>query len=148
VQTALNISEAAGLAIHAVTIIARTDSDAPVKLDLIATELGASAAHLGKVLHRLATEGIVASKRGPSGGFVLGPKAKRTTLLHLYEMFDGPLSHGHCLLGHKTCPQGGCVLGNAVKVANEQVRKTLGRKRVIDLKAESGTRTRELKKRA
>jgi Rrf2 family protein len=137
-ESALRISEAAGLAIHAVTIIARSSGKArtePIKISHIAELLGASEAHLGKVMHRLALAKMVTSKRGPDGGFVLGALASKTTLLDVYEMFDGPLGHTQCLLGYRHCPFGGCALGDAVIVANERLRTILGGKALSDLAA-------------
>jgi Rrf2 family protein len=136
VESALRISEAAGLAIHAVTIIARKAGKAgaePIKISRLAELLNASEAHLGKVMHRLALAKMVTSKRGPDGGFVLGKLASKTTLLDIYEMFDGPLGHTNCLLGYRHCPFGGCALGDAITVANERLRSILGGKALGDL---------------
>jgi len=132
-EGALKISEAAGLAIHAVTILARLGHGEPVKLSRMAALLNASEAHLGKVMHRLAQARVVTSKRGPTGGFTLGPRAEEMTLLDLYEMIDGPLGDNTCLMGYLGCPLGGCVLGDAVGSINEHVRKTLGNRRISDL---------------
>ncbi|MDJ0762700.1 MAG: Rrf2 family transcriptional regulator [Myxococcota bacterium] len=132
-DSALKISEAAGLAIHAVTILARVGRGQPVKLSRMAGLLSASEAHLGKVMHRLAQAKVVTSRRGPSGGFTLGPRASEMTLLDLYEMIDGPLGENNCLMGYLGCPLGGCVLGDAVGSINAHVRQTLGSKRISDL---------------
>jgi Rrf2 family protein len=132
-DSALKISEAAGLAIHAVTILARLGKGQPVKLSRMAKLLGASEAHLGKVMHRLAQSKVVASKRGPTGGFTLGPRAAELTLLDLYEMIDGPLGEHTCLMGFDSCPLGGCVLGDAVGSINDHVRNALGTQRIADL---------------
>lgn len=122
-ESVLRISEAAQLAIHAVTIIARKAQSQPTKINRLAKILKASEAHLGKVMHRLSLARLVISKRGPDGGFVLGPLASKTTLLDLYEMFDGPIGHTNCLLGFRRCPFGGCALGDAVAVANERLKQ-------------------------
>ncbi len=135
-ESALRMSEAARLAIHAVTIIARMADKTgtePTKISRLAELLNASEAHLGKVMNRLALAKMVTSKRGPDGGFVLGPRATTTTLLDLYEMFDGPLGHSTCLLGYRRCPFGGCALGDAVIVANERLRTILGGTALSDL---------------
>jgi Rrf2 family protein len=133
VRSAFKISEAAGLAIHAVTLIVRDQNGVPLKLSRLAQQLSASEAHLGKVMHRLALSQIVTSKRGPTGGFVVGPKAAKSTLLDLYEMFDGPLGDTHCLLGYKNCPFGKCAFGDAIAVVNQHLRETLGKKKLTDL---------------
>ena len=130
---ALKVSDAAGLAIHAAAGVARHGADAPVTVSQLATLLEASAAHLGKVLHRLARARIVSSKRGPKGGFVLGPRAASATLLDVYELFDGPLGHSHCLLGLAACPFGACAPGHGIEQANEQLRTMLASQRIADL---------------
>jgi len=132
-EGAFKISEAAGLAIHALTLITRIGNGEPVKLAKMAALLKASEPHLGKVMNRLAQANVVTSKRGPAGGFTLGPRADEMTLLDLYEMIDGPLGDNTCLMGYLGCPLGGCVLGDAVGSINEHVRKTLGNRRISDL---------------
>jgi Rrf2 family protein len=132
-HTTLNISEAAGLAVHAVSIIAKSGGQNPVKLSSLASMMNASVAHLGKVMHRLALAGVVTSKRGPSGGFTLGRRAGTMTLLDVQELFDGPLTCKRCLLGHESCPFGECLLGNTVDEVNAVVRRELGKKKIRDL---------------
>ena len=132
---AFKISEAGGLAIHSVTLIARLGRDEPVKLARLAKLLKASETHLGKVLNRLAQARIVTSKRGPAGGFTLGPRAAELTLLDIYELIDGPIGESDCLLGYLACPLGGCVLGDAVAKINAHAREVLGAQLIIDLAA-------------
>ena len=124
-NSALKVSEAAGLAIHAASLLGRSKQDGPVKLSRLAKQLNASQAHLSKVMHRLVQAGVATSKRGPTGGFFLGPRADDMTMLDLYEMFDGPIGHHHCLMGLSRCPMGGCVLGDAISTANTLLRETL-----------------------
>lgn len=132
-DSAMRISEAAGLAIHAVTVLARLGDGEPIKLSRLAELLRASEAHLGKVMHRLAQARVVSSRRGPSGGFTLGPRASELTLLDVYEMIDGPLDAGSCLMGYLACPFGGCILGDAVGSINSYVRDVLGRQKIDEL---------------
>jgi Rrf2 family protein len=133
VSRVLKLSDAAGLGIHAATAVARRSGDGPVTVQELAEELHASAAHLGKVMNQLAHAQIVVSKRGPQGGFVLGPRAADATLLDIYELFDGPLGHESCLLGLGRCPLGGCILGDAVREAQEGLRATLGKTKISEL---------------
>lgn len=131
-ECTLRISEAAGLAIHAVTAIAQRTVDTPMKIVELAELLRASESHLGKVMHRLALAKIVISRRGPNGGFVLGPKASEMTLLDLYEMFNGPISEENCLLGYSSCPFGSCVLGDAITRTNEHLKAILGSRKLVE----------------
>lgn len=121
----LKISEGANLAIHAITMLAATEGLEQLKISDLSSKLGASATHLGKVMNRLARARYVVSKRGPGGGFVLGPRARGATMLDIFELMDGPISEGVCLLGISDCPVGTCVLGGAIENLNSYVRQTL-----------------------
>ena len=121
----LKISEGANLAIHAVTILALAKGKRQVKISELSERLSASSTHLGKVMHRLAQARYVVSKRGPDGGFLLGPRAKEATMLDIYELMDGPMNEGACLLGFSSCPVGECVLGDALQKLGSDVRQTL-----------------------
>ena len=131
---AFKISEAASLAIHAVSIIAKQETSAPIKLSSLARTLDASVTHLGKVMHRLVASHVVTSRRGPLGGFTLGKRAGTMTLLDVQEIFDGPLSCDTCLLGKRACPFGECVLGNTPSSVDNTVRRELGTRRIIDIR--------------
>jgi Rrf2 family protein len=132
-MNAFRISEAAGLAIHAMTALARRAQEGPVKLQQLAAKLNASEAHLSKVMQRLSQAGLVASRRGPAGGFVLSAAGREASLLDVYQMFDGALSANTCLLGLKSCPFQRCVLGHALSRIDRLVREEFGSRRIGDL---------------
>ena len=92
------LSEAATLAMHAVALLAAHPKRCVQSKEMSST-LGASQAHLSKVLQRLVKVGFLDSIRGPKGGFVLARKARDATLLDVYESIDGPLPQHSCLLG-------------------------------------------------
>src|ERR1039457_5676018 len=77
----------------------------------IATDQGVSQAHLSKVMQRLVKFGLLTSRRGPGGGFLLGRAPETITLLEILEAMDGPMSDNKCMLGRKKCLYGGCALG-------------------------------------
>ncbi len=97
----LRISDAATLAIHALALLA--DAEEPVQVAKIAEPMGASTAHLGKVLQRMARLGVVTSVRGPRGGFNLSRPAEETTLLDVLVAVDGPITEEGCMLGRPAC---------------------------------------------
>ena len=107
----LNISDAANLAIHALSYLANHQERQPVPTSVVAESLTASEAHLSKVFQRLAKAGMVRSVRGPKGGFTLAKEPDGIVLLQIYESIDGPLERGDCLLGTPACPRGHCVFG-------------------------------------
>ena len=84
----LKISEAANLAIHAVTYIA-SNNDHKVSTKELASFHNVSEAHLSKVLQRLVKSGFLKSVRGPKGGFVIAKPFNEIKLLDIYEVFEG-----------------------------------------------------------
>ena len=116
-----NLSEAANLAIHALTYIANHKELEPVSTGLVAKELGASENHLSKVFQRLTKAGLVKSVRGPGGGFFLALPPEKITLREIYETIDGTLRRGNCLLNHPKCDRETCVFGGLVSDIQDQV---------------------------
>ena len=121
---AFNISEAANLAIHALTYLANQKQEGPVSTGQVAQYLGASENHLSKVFQRLNKARLVRSIRGPRGGFFLTRDPEKIALKEIYEAIDGPLQLHSCLLGHAECDRSTCVFGEMLSGINEQVNNT------------------------
>jgi len=117
----LKISEAANLAIHAMVYMLRAGDSSNVSVAEIAEALAVSKDHLGKVLQRLTRMGLVSSKRGPRGGFMLSREPAAVTLLEVIEAVDGPLPRSTCLLGRPICGESGCILGSLMHDIQRQV---------------------------
>jgi Rrf2 family protein len=132
-DTILRISDAANLAIHAMAHIARSKDKANHSVGEIATDQGVSEAHLSKVMQRLVKVGLLTSRRGPGGGFLLGRAPETITLLEILEAMDGPMSDNKCMLGRKKCLYGGCALGALLTHVNHQVRLFMASRNLTDL---------------
>ncbi|MEN3202560.1 MAG: Rrf2 family transcriptional regulator [Atribacterota bacterium] len=102
-------SEAVSLALHSMVFLARYPS--PLTVREIAEKTGASFHHLAKVFQRLRKARLVASARGPKGGFTLARPPESITLLEIYEAIEGPVPEQICLLGKTLCPFGQCIFG-------------------------------------
>ena len=129
---ALKISDAASLALHT-TVLLADSRDRPMSVKEIASIFHVSEAHLSKVLQRLGRAGLVASARGPKGGFVLGNGRGATTLLDVYEAIEGPMVPRNCLLAVAVCGGKRCILGGLLRGVNRDVRRYLGRTRLSDV---------------
>lgn len=105
----INISEAASLALHSLTLIA--NSGQMLNTKQIATITGFSKNHLSKVLQTLVKNGYVQSTRGPKGGFVMKIKPCEIALLDIYELFEGKMEREKCVLHQGQCPFKNCVFG-------------------------------------
>lgn len=120
----LKISEAANLAIHAVTYIA-SYNDHIVSTKEIASFHKVSEAHLSKVMQRLVKSGLLKSIRGPKGGFVIEKHYSKITLLDIYEIFEGPLQTTNCLFKTPVCGRETCIFGDLFHKLNTTVKSYL-----------------------
>ncbi|MCP4676863.1 MAG: Rrf2 family transcriptional regulator [Deltaproteobacteria bacterium] len=128
-----NVSEAANLAIHALTYLANNPDLQPISTGQVAEALNASDNHLSKVFQRLTKVGLVKSIRGPRGGFYLAWDPKDITLLEVYEAIDGVLGKDSCLLGHPSCDRKSCVFGDLVSDIQVQVNNHFSKTTLGDL---------------
>jgi len=128
----LRISEAAWLAIHALASL--SFRAAPVQVSRLAESMGASSAHLGKVMQRLARAGVVQSVRGRKGGFVLAVQPETLSVLDVWEAIDGPLRRADCLLDNACCEEPGeCHVRALSAGLAEEIRSRLGGMKISDI---------------
>ena len=118
-----NISEAASIGLHSMVLIAK--SEKRLNVTHISEIMKFSRHHVAKVMQRLAKAGMVASTRGPAGGFVLAMKAKDITLLDIYEAIEGKIVDSECPLGYNDCPFNKCLLDNVAADINSTFKKHL-----------------------
>ena len=129
----LRISEAFVLAFHAMAYMANSPRTRPVSAADLAHTFHASEAHLAKVLQRLARLGLLNSRRGPKGGFVLACDPAKVTLLDIHNAVDGPLDNNTCLLGEHVCEPGTCAMESLLREVYRMVQDRLGGTHLADL---------------
>lgn len=132
-NTAIRISEAASIALHAMVVLA-ADPKRYYSAREVSEKLSVSEAHLAKVLQRLGKAGLVKSVRGPKGGFRLGRRGDKVTLLHVFEAIDGPFRPKFCLMESKTCSGTDCILGPLLELCSSNMRDYLKGKSVAELR--------------
>ncbi len=110
----IDISDSTGLALLAINAIVKRGGRRPMKLTDLAAVLNAPVARLGEVMHRLTLAGVVASKDGSAGGFVLGRRAGTMTRRDVRGLFEAPKGCEPCVMGHGLCPFGECLLGGGI----------------------------------
>ncbi len=118
--TALRISDAASLGIHAGALLAATP-EPRLTASQIASQLGASEAHLAKVLQRMKRAGLLTSGRGPRGGFALALPAERINLLQIYRAVEGNMTLSNCLLPQPVCNGSTCILGSLMRTVSQEL---------------------------
>jgi Rrf2 family iron-sulfur cluster assembly transcriptional regulator len=98
------LSQTSEHAIRAVLYLAQQAPGEPVPADRMARALGAPGNYLGKTLQLLARRGLLASTRGPAGGFRLLRDPGEIALTDVVAAVDdGPRPRAACLLGNRPC---------------------------------------------
>ncbi|RMH18750.1 MAG: Rrf2 family transcriptional regulator [Gemmatimonadetes bacterium] len=97
------LSQTAVYALRAVLYLSERGAEEPVRVDDIARDLDVPRNYLSKILHALARDGVLASLRGPRGGFSLAVPAARLPLARVVEVFDDLGDERRCLLGRPVC---------------------------------------------
>jgi Rrf2 family nitric oxide-sensitive transcriptional repressor len=120
----LNISEAVSLAFHSMAFLAKAKGK-KLKVNYLARQIGASAAHLAKVMQKLAKAGLVDAVSGPEGGYYLAKPALKIYFLEIYEAIEGPFNTLNCLLHNKPCPFQKCLLGGFLSQTNKNFKAYL-----------------------
>ncbi len=126
----LKISDAATLALHAMSIMAQ-NGDELVSVKEISETLGVSYNHLSKVLQRLVKVGLVTSIKGFKGGFKLTKNIDEITFLEIYEAIDGKFSPSNCLLNKDKCAHK-CIMGTFLTSINKQVEDFFSQTKLSD----------------
>ena len=88
----MRISAKADYAVRAALTLAASDSPAPVKGERIAEAQGIPLKFLENILIDLRQAGLVASQRGPDGGYRLDGDPSEITVADVIRAVDGPLA--------------------------------------------------------
>jgi Rrf2 family transcriptional regulator, iron-sulfur cluster assembly transcription factor len=97
------LSQTSEHALRAVLYLARHSEAGSIPADTVARALGAPRNYLAKTLNVLARRGILASLRGPTGGFRLAADADAISLYAVVEPFEEPRLNPVCMLGDRPC---------------------------------------------
>lgn len=120
----LNLSEGASLALHGLAMVARR-SPQRTTVKQLAVALDASEAHLAKVFQKLHKAGVVDSFRGPSGGFVLSEADRESNFLEIYRIIDGEVAPAVCPLGKSKCLFSKCIFTGKVGELMQELYRSL-----------------------
>ncbi|MEZ4417630.1 MAG: Rrf2 family transcriptional regulator [Gemmatimonadota bacterium] len=99
----MKLSRTAEYALRAALHIAENAAERATSVDVLADELDVPRNYLSKILHRLTQAGVLASSRGPKGGFRLARPADQITLGEVVDPVDPIATDRTCLLGRPQC---------------------------------------------
>ena len=89
-----------------IALAARKDN-IPVDLSEIARQENLSMKYLSQIIIPLKSAGLVISRRGSQGGYILGKSPGEITSKEIYEALDGPLTLLNCLNDPSLCDKTG-----------------------------------------
>ena len=125
------LPQTAEYALRAVLHIASHES--PARVTQIATAIGVPQNYLAKTLNQLVRVGVLASTRGPAGGFQLALPAEELTLERIVSAFTGTRVR-RCLLGLGVCGEvHDCAAHLRWSPVGTQVREFFATTKVADL---------------
>jgi Rrf2 family transcriptional regulator, iron-sulfur cluster assembly transcription factor len=126
----VKVSTRGDYAARALLSLALHGSDRPTSVKEIAERTTLPQPYLEQILLSVKGAGLVRSKRGVGGGYVLARPAEEITLAEILAAVEGPLTtlmeaHDHC--------EGHCVLQEVWVCVSEETRQTLERFTLADL---------------
>jgi Rrf2 family iron-sulfur cluster assembly transcriptional regulator len=97
-------SKSFGYAVRGVLYIALVqDEKHYVQVEEIAANLAAPRHFMGKILKKLAKEGVLSSTKGPSGGFTINKDTLSLSLIRIMQITDGLSPLQNCVLRMTEC---------------------------------------------
>ncbi len=133
-------SQTVEYALRAIVFLAANDSG-PYSSDRIASTTKVPAGYVSKVMRDLVVAGLVASQRGPNGGFTLARTAVTITILDVVNAVDPIRRINACPLG-RSSHTSLCPLHWALDKAIEQIEGTFRATSVADLLAGRDAKSR------
>jgi len=129
-MTSVKVSTRGDYAARALLSLALHGSDQPTSVKEIAERTNLPQPYLEQILLAAKGAGLVRSKRGVGGGYVLARPASGITLAEILAAVDGPLTtyvgeHDHC--------EGHCVLQEVWVGVSDEMRLVLERVTLADL---------------
>lgn len=97
-------SKTFGYALRAAIYIAKTGPEhSKIALSELANQLEIPHHFLGKIMQDLVRHGILASMKGPNGGFFCNDQTRDTRLIEVLRITDGNAVFESCVLGIQRC---------------------------------------------
>ena len=126
----MKVSTRGDYAARALLSLALHESERPTSVKEIAERTGLPQPYLEQILLAVKGAGLVTSKRGVGGGYVLARPPSEITLAQILAAVDGPLEttvgeHDHC--------EGHCVLQEVWVGVSDEMRHVLERFTLADL---------------
>jgi Rrf2 family transcriptional regulator, iron-sulfur cluster assembly transcription factor len=136
----VRISKKAEYGLRAVVAIGRHGAARPVQIQDLSVRERIPVKFLEQILLTLKKGGLLQSKRGAGGGYLLAHPAAEISLGQIIGMIEGPLVSASCLdsgrPGHCGCGQAlPCGLGHSLRLLQDGMARVLSQATVADILA-------------
>jgi Rrf2 family protein len=91
-NVSVKLSAKADYAVRAVLVLAAHEGEGPIKGELVAKAQELPLKFVENILGELKHAGVVASQRGPEGGYRLAVPAEQVSLAEVIRIVDGPIA--------------------------------------------------------
>ncbi len=118
------LSNTSKYAIRATIYIALNSNDKhKIGIKKISEDLDIPSPFLSKILQVLVKHKLLASTKGPNGGFGVGKDPNLISLYDIVNIFDGNDLFEKCLISMRNCKEGGmqCPLHNKYEIIRNQL---------------------------
>ena len=102
-SSSMQLTRAADYGVRVMIHLAAAVPGSRHSLPELARATEAPESFLSKVLQALAHAGLISSRRGHAGGFVLTPSGSIATMREVIEAVEGPIRLNICLVPGRTC---------------------------------------------
>ncbi len=103
----------------------------------ISEKLDIPSPFLGKILQSLARHKILASTKGPNGGFTLNRKAEEISLMDIIEIIDGTEIFDTCLIRTSKCSDDEpCGMHDGITALRSEMKNYFINQTISDLSSE------------
>jgi Rrf2 family protein len=128
------ISRKGKYAIRAVLYLAQRYGEGPIPIEEIASAEKISRKFLETILLELRYAGVLGSRRGKGGGYVLQETPAKVTVGRIIRVIDGPLSPVDCVSrsAYRPCPDCPDEATCRIRIVMKEVREAISR--VVDRK--------------
>jgi Rrf2 family protein len=101
------LTKKAKYAVHALTYLARCQTQEPVLIVDLSRETRIPRKYLERILLELKTRGVLRSRKGKGGGYSLGQRPEDISIGAIIRLMDGPLAPVSCVsqMAYAPCPE-------------------------------------------
>lgn len=138
----MQLTRAADYGVRVMIQLSATAGNGRVSLPDLARATATPESFLSKVLQSLARAGLISSRRGQLGGFLITPRGAAASMREVIEAVDGVICLNVCLIPGRSCSRKAHCPAHPVWIeAQQAMMEVLSRATIASLAAPAGSRS-------